>query len=58
MAAVLKTAMGGDTHRGFESHALRCYQHESPSGLRERGREGLRIAGLAISLGPTDTRSD
>ncbi len=23
MAAVLKTAMGGDTHRGFESHTLR-----------------------------------
>ena len=23
MAGVLKTAMGGDTHRGFESHALR-----------------------------------
>src|SRR5258708_25087646 len=34
MAAVLKTAMGGDTHRGFESHALRFVQQKTAPDQR------------------------
>ena len=33
--ADLKTAMGGDIHRGFESHALRSYQLLMVSDHRE-----------------------
>src|SRR5260370_25512152 len=53
MAAVLKTAMGRESHRGFESHTLRSYQRKSAVTCVHalHGGSALDVAG-AVACGP------
>src|SRR3954452_22082542 len=55
MAAVLKTAMAGDSHRGFESHALRpVISQDIGDTLNPRqvlGSGFLSFLGLVVAAG-------
>lgn len=57
MAAVLKTAVGSDPHRGFESHALRA---DDRRGTVREGRtvcEGSRVVGVLLGTSGWQYRS-
>ncbi len=53
----LKTAMGGDTHRGFESHALRSDLPDQATDQRKRPSSRSHRHDRSVSLSTIRTRS-